>query len=406
MEKENNNKKIFFISILSSILTLIAVFFVMFVFRYDISSYLTNLEKESIENQAGGLYVPSGQEALVIDVVDRSNPAVVSVVVTKEVSTSGTYNLSPFDLFFDDFFNFSLPDDSNEEKEKKDVGGGSGFFVSSDGLIVTNRHVVSDEDAEYSVVTIDGERHEARIVDIDPVIDIAILDVEGSGFPTLSFGDSDTLRLGQSVIAIGNALAEFQNSVSTGVVSGLSRSIVAGDGLGASEVIDRVIQTDAAINPGNSGGPLLNLSGEVIGVNVAVATSSENIGFAIPSSSVSQIVKSVIERGRIVRPQLGVRYVPITKTIADKNFLDFEYGVLVTSGGDRDLLAVLPGSPADKAGIVEGDIILEIDGEKITTDRNFAQIIREKNIGDTIRLKILSKGQEKTISVVLEEAAE
>ena len=209
---------------------------------------------------------------------------------------------------------------------KKEVGGGSGFFVSTDGLLVTNRHVVRDKDAEYTVLTDNGEKYNAEVLAKDSALDIAILKVKGKNFAFLEFGNSDLLKPVQAVIAIGNALTEFRNSVSVGVVSRLSRSIVAGDFSGRPELLKGVIQTDAAINPGNSGGPLLDITRKVISVNVAVQRGAENIGFALPGNTVKDIVDSVKEYEEIVRPYLGVRYMQITERLKEKNSLSIDYG--------------------------------------------------------------------------------
>jgi len=311
---------------------------------------------------------------------------------------------SPFgDFFGNNFFNFSVPRVREKGTEKKEVGGGSGFLVSQDGYIITNRHVVEDEKAEYTVFTNDGKKYTADVIARDPVLDLAVIKIDGSGFPHLAFGDSDTLEVGQTVIAIGNALAEFRNTVSVGVVSGLARSIVASDGMGQREALDQLIQTDAAINQGNSGGPLLNLSGEIIGVNVAVASGAENVGFAISGNSAHSIVESVQKTGKIVRPYLGVRYIPITAELKKKNNLSMDYGMLVQRGEEPADLAVIPSSPADKAGIVENDVILEIDGARLTSDQNLAAIIRGKKVGDVVTLKINHRGEEKIVAVTLEE---
>nr|MCW1892225.1 PDZ domain-containing protein [Candidatus Uhrbacteria bacterium] len=215
------------------------------------------------------------------------------------------------------------------------------------------------------------------------------------------FGDSDKIEVGQTAVAIGNALAEFRNTVSVGVISGLSRSITAGDGMGSSERLDGVIQTDAAINPGNSGGPLLDLDGNVIGVNVATA-GAENIGFALPANTVKTVAAAVQKDGKISRPYLGIRYIPIDADLKKRNTLSVDYGVLVVRGDQISDLAVVPGSPADKAGIVENDIVLTIDGEKIDETHALATLLRKKNIGDTITLTVLHKGSEKTVDVKLE----
>jgi serine protease Do len=351
-------------------------------------------------------------DTLITSIVEQVNSAVVSIVVTKDVPIIEQYfeDFSPFgsDSFFGSpfggGFNFQVPKYREKGTEEREIGGGSGFFVSPDGLVVTNRHVVADKDASYTVLTNSGEKFEAEVLAKDSFLDIAIVKVKGKDFPYLSFGNSSNLKLGQSVIAIGNALGEFRNSVSVGVVSGLSRSVVAGDGRGGSEILEEVIQTDAAINPGNSGGPLLDVRGNVVGVNVAVAQGSENIGFSLPANVVSSVVTSVKRYGEIIRPYLGVRYVLVTKAMQEKNALSYDYGALLLKGETPEDLAVIPGSPADKAGLQENDIILEIDGEKITEKKSLASHIRKKAVGDIVKLKLLHKGEEKTLRVTLERA--
>lgn len=349
-----------------------------------------------------------GQEEQVIKAVKKAVPAVVSVIITKDVPVLEQYyeeGSDPFGNFFGgpSPFSFRVPQYRQKGTEKKEIGGGSGFVVSEDGYIVTNKHVVSDENAEYTVfMGDDAKKYTAKVVATDPVNDVAILKIEASGLPFLEFADSDALNVGQTAIAIGNPLLEFNNSVSVGVVSGLSRSITAGDGAGMSEQLEGVIQTDAAINPGNSGGPLLNLSGKVIGVNVAVA-SAENIGFALPSNLVKNDVNSVKEHGKIVRPYLGIRYTQINEQIKEANKLDTDYGALVLRGEKPEELAVMPGSPADKAGLLENDIILEVDGKKLDKDTSLSRYVARKNVGDILKLKVLSKGKEKMVEVKLEE---
>ena len=216
-------------------------------------------------------------------------------------------------------------------------------------------------------------------------------------------GDSADLKVGQSVIAIGNALGEFRNTVSTGVISGLARSVTAGGaGIGSEQLLN-VIQTDASINPGNSGGPLLNIAGQVIGINTAMAQGAQNIGFAIPINEVKNTIDSVKKNGKIVRPWLGVRYVIINKAIADANKLSVDYGAIIVRGQNQTDLAVIPGSPADKAGLVENDIILESNGQKITEANPLANLVAKLKPGDEITLKVLHQSKEKTIKVRLEE---
>jgi len=353
----------------------------------------------------------TAEESRVIDVIEKANPAVVSIVITKDVPIiERYYQDDPFsDDFFDRFFggqgfNFRVPQKRQNGTEKREVGGGSGFFISSDGFVVTNKHVVDDDQAEYTVLTNDGKKYEAKILARDSALDVAILKVGGDNFSHLSFANSDRLKLGQTVVAIGNALAEFRNSVSVGVISGLARSITAGDMFGRSEQLDGVIQTDAAINPGNSGGPLLDLRGDVIGVNVAMERGAENIGFALPSNTVKGIADSVKKHGEIIRPYLGIRYTPITESLKKKNNLTVDYGVLVSRGGTPEDLAVMPGSPADKAGIVENDIVLEVDGVKLNAEQSLASLIRQKQVGQTIQLKIIHRGENQTLTVKLGKA--
>lgn len=398
--------------IISVITFIILITLVGVLLWFNRGSVLAYLSRGYIANSQGTLdsqiqgQTPFTEEAYITSAVKKTNPAVVSIIITKDVPKYETYFENPFgdNNPFGQFF--QVPQYRQNGTEKQEVGGGSGFLVSKNGLIVTNRHVVEDTSAEYTVYTNDEKKHTATVIARDQVLDIAILQIDGNNYPYLEFGDSDSLVLGQSVIAIGNALGEFRNTVSVGVISGLSRSIVAGDATGQSEALEHVIQTDAAINPGNSGGPLLNLSGKVVGVNVAVAQGSQNIGFALPINSIESVVESVKATGKIIRPYVGIRYTQITKEMQDANNLSVDYGILVTPGGSTNELAVIPGSPADKAGILENDIILELDGEKLTQDTNFALLIREKKIGDTVTLKVLSKGKEKIVSLTLEAAPE
>jgi len=349
------------------------------------------------------------EEELRIATVESALPAVVSVVVTKDVPVFEQYYTNPFgDSFFNDFFgdiNFGMPQLRQKGTERQEVGAGTGFIVSADGLIVTNKHVVLDEEAEYTVITSDGEKHTAQVLGRDPTNDLAVIKIEvaeGVELAHIPYATGEP-RVGQSVIAIGYALGEFTNSVSTGIVSGLSRDITAGDNRGNSEQLYDVIQTDAAINPGNSGGPLLNLKGEAIGVNVAVERGAQGIGFALPIADVERVVESVVETGKITRPFLGVRYVMINEDMAEANQLPVDYGALIVRGERQIDLAVTPGSPADIAGIVENDIILEINGEKLTTSNPLVRAVRNLRVGDIIKLKVLHKGEEQDIDATLTE---
>ncbi len=347
------------------------------------------------------------EDSAIIDAVKKADPAVVSIVITKDVPKLEQYYSNPFgnDPFFQQFFGdqFNTPQYRQKGTEKKEVGGGSGFIVSSDGLIVSNNHVVSDKEAEYTVLANDGKKYPAKVLARDSVKDLAVLKIEKTGLPTLALGDSDNLQVGQTVIAIGNALGEFRNTVSAGIISGLKRSVTASGSGAGTEQLTNVIQTDAAINPGNSGGPLLNLSGEVIGVNVAMAQGAENIGFALPINDVKKAISDVEKHGKIITPYLGVRYILVSNDIKEKNNLSVDYGALVVRGETISDLAVIPGSPADKIGIVENDIILKVNGIKVDSQNPLANLINKYSVGEEITLRILHRGKEKDVKVKLEE---
>ncbi len=341
-----------------------------------------------------GQIVSVNENSATTEVVKKAGPAVVSVVISKDISQQQ----SPFDIF--GFFgqNQTRPSAPNVQQ----VGAGSGFFVSSDGMIVTNKHVVSDQAAQYSVVTNDGKSYEAKVLAIDPTNDIAIIKIDIKGAPYLELADSAQLQLGQHVIAIGNSLGQYQNTVTSGIISGIGRSITAG-GAGELEQLDGVIQTDAAINSGNSGGPLLDLTGKVIGINTAVDQQGQSIGFALPSSDVKIALDSFNKDGKITRPFLGVRYLMVTEAIAKSEKLERDYGALILNGRTQADTAVIPGSPADKAGLKANDIILEVGGKKLTEDYSLARALKQYRPNDKVEMKIFSNGQEKTVSVTLSE---
>jgi serine protease Do len=323
----------------------------------------------------------------------------VSVIITKDLPKmeQGTRRV-PFGRGF-----IELPEMLQNGTEQREVGGGTAFFVSADGILMTNKHVVTDEHAAYSVLLNDGRTLPATVIGRDAVNDIALLKVEGGGFAPLAIAPDDEIHLGQTAIAIGNALGEFRNTVSVGVVSGLQRSIIAGGlGMGRSEQLDQIIQTDAAINSGNSGGPLLNSRGQVIGMNTAVASMGNGIGFALPAKELRRVHESYRKNGRIVTAFLGIRYAQITAELQKLENLPFDYGVLAVAGDDGDP-AVAKDSPAEKAGLRERDIILEIDGKKLTPDQPFARIIQGKSPGDTVTLKLWRQGKESELKVQLGE---
>ncbi len=358
------------------------------------------------------------EEEAVIAAVKKTSPSVVSIVVSKDLSKilnrTGP-NIVPFDNFFEFGFPFDFKFTPNQQKGdghsdapkgKQRIGGGSGFIISEDGLIVTNRHVIADDDAEYTVITNDGKEYAAKVLAKDPVNDLALVKIDGKSLTALALGDSGNIQIGQTVIAIGYTLGEYKNTVTRGVVSGINRVVQASDGMGETEVIQEAIQTDAAINPGNSGGPLLNLAGEVIGINTAINSQGQSIGFAIPINVVKRSVESVKKHGKIIRPWIGVRYIPVDSIVQEKNNLSVDYGALIIGNAERKELGVIAGSPAERAGLAEGDIILSVQGQKIDDGHSLAHEIAKYTIGDEVKLRVLSKGKEKDILLKLEEFKE
>lgn len=351
-------------------------------------------------------YVPqTSEEERVIRVVRVISPSVVSIVISKDVPVLEQYFVNPFEefeqFFGNDFptpFQFQVPQFRQKGTQKQQVGGGTGFIITRDGLIVTNKHVVQDTQAEYTVFTNKGEKYQAQVLGRDPLKDLAVLKISASNLSPVVLGDSNHLEMGQTVIAVGNALGEFRNTVSLGVISGLNRAIVA-DG----QRIENVIQTDAAINRGNSGGPLVNLRGEVIGINTAMIIGAQNIGFAIPINDAKRMIGEVEKSGKLSYPFLGVRYVLVTPDLKEQYKLPVDYGAWVVRGTRTDDVAVVSGSPAEKAGIQENDIILEVNGQKITRDNTLAKMILAQQVGSTITLKILRKGNEVILQATLQE---
>lgn len=345
------------------------------------------------------------EESAVVDIVKRASPAVVSIIISKDLNKLPGYSTSPFDLGpfgFDPFFN-NRNNSSSTQPNIQQVGGGSGFIISSDGLIATNKHVVEDTNATYTVLTTDGKKYDAQVLSRDPINDLALVKISASNLPTVSLGDSSKLEIGQKVIAIGNSLGQYQNTVTTGVVSGIGRSITAGGSASGTEQLEGVIQTDAAINPGNSGGPLLDIGGSVIGINTAIDQQGQLVGFAIPANDLKKDLDSFNKLGRIAKPFLGVRYVLVNDTIKQQNNLTVDYGAYIVSGGTASSPAVMAGSAADKAGLKEGDIILELNNTQINSDHSLARLLKDYNPNDVVKMKVLSRGQTKEITVTLGE---
>jgi serine protease Do len=287
------------------------------------------------------------------------------------------------------------------QKSNSEIAG-TGYVVQSDGVIVTNKHVASSASAKYSVIMSDGKTYPAVVKALDPMFDIAILKVEARNLPVLELGSSDSLQAGQTAIAIGNALGQYQNSVTVGVISGIGRVIEASDSTGAStESLDNVIQTDAAINSGNSGGPLLNIAGQVIGMNTAVDSQGQGIGFALPVNLIKSALESYSTKGKIVRAMLGVRYVSLTKDVATQNNLPVSEGAYIFS--NSALSAVVAGSPASKAGLKSGDIITKIGDDKITPTGSLISLLSKHTPQETVKITWLRDGKTLTANVQLSE---
>ena len=344
-----------------------------------------NEETSSIEN------ICISEEGLIISVTEESMPSVVSIIIEK---TAGS--IYETDLF-------SVIPYYGDQNSLEQVGAGTGFFVSADGLIITNKHVVADENAVYSILTNDGEKYTVDILSKNPVQDVAILKIkneESKFFKPLNLGDSSTIKLGQTAIAIGNVLGEFQNTLSVGVISGLERTVVA-QGNGIVEKLEDIIQTDAAINQGNSGGPLLNSKGEVVGINTAVSLQGESIGFAIPINVAKRDLEQILNEGKISYPFLGIRYIIINDDYKDEYEVTENYGAFIIFSEDNEESSVIPDSPADKANLKEGDLILEVNSKKVDEKNTLTKIMLNYFPNDEVVLKVLRDGEEILVPVTL-----
>lgn len=317
------------------------------------------------------------ESSVIVDVVNEVAPSVVSI--TAEGATLGAFGLS-----------------------QNNASAGTGIIISADGLIITNKHLLPDNPTQITVVTADGTEHQAvEVVAIDPFNDLAYLRIDADNLTPADLGDSDQVVVGQKVIAIGNALGEFRNTVTSGIVSGLGRPVLATSGASDVDRLDDLFQTDAAINPGNSGGPLVNIEGQVIGINTAVAGGAENIGFAIPINQAKAGITSIRENGRLIKPYLGVRYVMLTPEIAAANSLSVEEGAYVT--GSSGAPAVLKDSPAADAGIQSGDVITLVNDDAVTLKQSLVTLINKYQVGDTVQVTVVRGEETLTLDVTLEE---
>lgn len=340
----------------------------------------------TITNTTQAKQIVSSEGDVIADIAKTVGPSVVSVNVTSSTTINS--------FFFG-------------EQTSQQESAGTGIILNSDGVIMTNRHVVDTGTTSITITLSDGTELPAEVVGRDTLNDIAFIKVTDKKDKTLTpakLGDSSKVRVGDKVVAIGNARGQFQNTVTSGIISGIGREIEAGDETGSStETLTNLLQTDAAINSGNSGGPLVNLSGEVIGLNVARGSDSDNLGFAIPINDTKSLVTSVLQKGKIERPYLGVRYVSLNDDYAYEYNLDTKRGAYIVPalGGDS---SIIEGSPADKAGLKEKDIITKVDGDAVNENNSLTALLGKHAVGDKVELTIVRNRKEQKITVTLEAA--
>ncbi len=374
-KKSGNGLKIAAVVMASCALLLGAGSFGMSTYTLLAEGWSTDSSKNS--DSSDGYYngnLQEFEEATISGVVEKVTPAVVSILTETQVKS---------------FFGQSSVSE----------GAGTGMIVTADGYVITNNHVIDGADT-VAVVTDSGDTYEnVKVVGVDPLNDVAYLKISGvSDLPTVTLGDSKAILVGQPVLAIGNALGVYQNSVSQGIVSGTSRTITASDSYGNSETLTDMIQTDAAINPGNSGGPLVNAAGEVVGMNTAVSTDAQGLGFAIPISSTKGMLANIINKGEAKRSYLGVSYLTITAEVAKEYDLIVKKGAYVYSSNGS---AVVKGSPAEAAGVENGDIVTKVNGVEVGEKGSVASMIGEYAVGEKIELTLLRGGKEMTVKVTL-----
>ncbi len=336
----------------------------------------------------------------IVEIAKKVCPAVITVIVSKDLPKVEGFYSFPFGGK-----EYVMPkvDGKKSRTEKTQIGGGSGFIVSPDGYVITSNHVVADTTADYTVIVEPTKKYPAKVLSRNPINDIAVLKVDIKNLPYVELADSNKIEIGEEVLAVGNALGEFTDTLSAGIVSGLSRYITAFGGIDHQmQNLRGLIQTDAAINPGNSGGPLVDMEGRVIGINTAMIMGAQNIGFAIPINYAKKDWEEVKKFGKIKVPFLGIKYVLLSKEMAEANKLPVSNGALVV----REMLGeppVIKGTAADKAGIKEFDIILECNGEKITEKNPLGHILQKCKIGAETSFKVLREGKEIILKVKLEE---
>jgi len=338
------------------------------------------------------------EKSPIVKIAKNICPAVITIVISKDLPKIEGFYFFPFGGQ-----QFIVPQVEKGGKEKTKIGGGSGFIISKDGYVLTCNHVVKDPTADYTVIIDPTKKYPAKVLAKDPLTDVAILKIKGKNFPCLEMGDSSEIELGETVLAVGNPLGEFEDTLSSGIISGLSRKITAHGGpMIKATSLRGLIQTDAAINPGNSGGPLVNMEGKAIGINTAMVIGAQNIGFAIPIDYAKKSLKEIKEHGKLKQPFLGLRYFILNSKIAGVNKLPVSYGALIVREnlGEK---AIIKDSPADKAGLKEYDIILECNGQKINEDNPLAHLLRQYKIGEELSLKVLREREKIDLKLKLGE---
>jgi serine protease Do len=331
--------------------------------------------------------MPRTTRSPLVSVAKKVCPAVITILVSKDVSRMEGFYLVPIGDQQD------TATKTNGPKEKTKIGGGSGFVISSDGYILTCSHVVDDTEASYTAIIDPEHKYECQVLAKDPLIDVAILKIDAANLASLPMGNSAKIELGEEVLAVGNPMGEFDDTLSAGIVSGLSRKITAYGGSKMQETSLRgLIQTDAAINPGNSGGPLVNMNSEAIGINTAMVMGAQNLGFAIPINYARKMLDEVMKYGKLKRPFMGIRYVILNPEISQANKMPVDYGALIVRETFGEP-AVIKGSAADLAGLKEYDIILEFDGQKVTRERLLTDILQDCKVGDEIPMAVMRDGK-------------
>ena len=341
----------------------------------------------SLDSTAAQQKIVSSQSDLIAGIAKDVSPSVVSINVQSKAQSTA----------FDQWLGGSIGGSTSES-------AGTGIVISSDGVVVTNKHVIPENTTSVTITMSDGKQYEdVKVLARDPRsnVDIAFLKINGAkDLKPAKVGDSSKMQVGDAVVAIGYALGEFENTVTSGIISGLGRPITAGDGVTSTESLTNLFQTDAAINPGNSGGPLVNMNGEVIGINTAVAGNAQNIGFSIPVNDVKTQIASILDKGKLEVPYMGVRYVVLNKAIKEQFELSTDTGAWLKATNATQ--AVINGSPADKAGLKEGDIITKVNGEVVDTENQLASRLSKYGVGDTVEITYVRDGKEAKTKVTLE----